>query len=347
MRNLAFAPYVRELVRLALPDVPSVSVVVPNYNYAHCLAERLYSIFDQTHPVEEIIVLDDASSDNSVNVIHDIAEERQRDLSLVINEVNSGSVFAQWEKAAEMASGDFVWIAEADDVSEPAFLSSMLSQMRSDPTIKIGFSDSKSIDTSGATVYESYKPYYASIEPNALTKTEIFDGKEFVERFLSVKNVILNVSSVLWRREALLNALKACRDDLPKYRMAGDWRIYLECLAAPGAKVAYVSQPLNIHRRHAESVTHSLKGQRHVDEISDIHNVVRRLFPQSNATSKLQIGYIEEVTKQLIGDTAKKNESQSSDKSGRLATKNRRPARKKQLVFRRGLARQTERSEGH
>ena len=139
--NFSFPEYVRDLLRLAVPTLPTISVAVPNYNYAHCLPERLYTIFDQNHPVEEIIVLDDCSSDDSIPVIMKLADERQRDLSLVINEQNSGSVFAQWAKAAEMATGEFLWIAEADDLSEPTFLSSLLALMKSDPDIALGFTD--------------------------------------------------------------------------------------------------------------------------------------------------------------------------------------------------------------
>ena len=67
--KFAFLDYVRDLVRLALPSLPTISVAVPNYNYAHCLPERLYTIFDQNRPVEEVIVLDDCSTDDSIPVI--------------------------------------------------------------------------------------------------------------------------------------------------------------------------------------------------------------------------------------------------------------------------------------
>ncbi|GLH76742.1 hypothetical protein SSBR45G_16500 [Bradyrhizobium sp. SSBR45G] len=296
-----FMEYVRDLVRLAVPKLPTVSVAVPNYNYAQCLPERLGTIFDQNHPVEEVIVLDDCSSDDSVNVIMKVAEERQRDLTLVLNEQNSGSVFAQWTKAAEMARGEFLWIAEADDLSEPSFLSSLLGLMKTDPSIAFGFTDSKSIDGEGAHVYESYKPYFASVEPGALSRTEVFDGPDFARRYLSVKNLILNVSSVLWRRDALLRALEACRRDLTDLRMAGDWRIYLECLAAPGAKIAYVADPLNVHRRHAASVTHSLKAQKHVDEIAAMHDAARTRFGLDDRGVSSQAVYLAEVTAQLMG----------------------------------------------
>ena len=76
------------------------------------------------------------------------------------------------------------------------------------------------------------------ITPGALSQTEVFEGPAFVRRFLSVKNTILNVSSVLWRRTSLLRCLEACRSELTQFRMAGDWRLYLECLDAPGAKIA-------------------------------------------------------------------------------------------------------------
>jgi glycosyltransferase involved in cell wall biosynthesis len=298
--RFAFAPYVRDLMRLALPQLPRVSVIVPNFNYAHCLRDRLNTIFDQTHPVEEIVILDDASTDGSIAAIEDSAEERERDVTLVINEVNSGSVFSQWARGAEMASGEFVWIAEADDLSEPPFLSRMIALMRTDPAIRFGFCDSRSIDADGAPVYASYKPYFATLETNALTRTEIFKGAEFITRFLSVKNTILNVSSVVWRRDALLAALAAGRRDLVQFRMAGDWRIYLECLAAPDAKIAYVADTLNVHRRHAQSVTHALKAQAHVDEIATVHAFIRERIKLPNAALALQSDYIEEVRSQLM-----------------------------------------------
>jgi glycosyltransferase involved in cell wall biosynthesis len=297
--NFAFSDYVRDLLRLAVPSLPTISVAVPNYNYAHCLPERLHTIFDQNHPVEEIIVLDDCSSDDSIPVIMKLADERQRDLTLVINEQNSGSVFAQWAKAAEMASGEFLWIAEADDLSEPTFLSSLLALMKGDPDIALGFTDSKSIDADGAHLYASYKPYFATIEPGALSRTEVFDGRDFVTRYLGVKNTILNVSSVLWRREALLRALEVCRDDLKGLRMAGDWRLYLEALAAPGARIAYVADPLNVHRRHAASVTHSLKAQKHIEEIDSMHRFARERLGFTNRETRAQAAYLEEVTAQL------------------------------------------------
>jgi len=173
--------------------------------------------------------------------------------------------------------------------------------MWADPSIRFGFCDSRSIDADGTPIYASYKPYIATLEPNALTRTEIFSGQEFVARFLAVKNTILNVSSVVWRRDALRAALAACRRDLAQFRMAGDWRVYLECLAAPDAKIAYLADPLNVHRRHAKSVTHALKAQKHVEEIAMVHAMIRERLKLPRAILNQQSDYIAEVKAQLTG----------------------------------------------
>ena len=143
----------------------------------------------------------------------------------------------------------------------------------------------------------------------------MFDGRDFVTRYLSVKNTILNVSSVLWRREALLRALEACRDDLKELRMAGDWRIYLEAWHAPGARIAYVADPLNVHRRHAASVTHSLKAQKHIEEIENMHRVARARFRLSKRETTSQAAYLEEVTAQLARRTAGGWKAEAGSKS--------------------------------
>jgi hypothetical protein len=83
--------------------------------------------------------------------------------------------------------------------------------------------------------------------------------------------------------------------------MAGDWRLYLHALQEPGAKIAYDARPLNVHRRHAESVTHALDAERHVSEIKRIHDVAAQRFTLPAAILRNQTTYREAVTLQLSG----------------------------------------------
>jgi glycosyltransferase involved in cell wall biosynthesis len=313
--RFTFKTYVARLLELAIPGLPSVSVAVPNYNYARHLPLRLGSIFTQSHPVQEIIVLDDASTDDSVTVIPALAAHWNREIRFVPNKTNSGSVFTQWRRAAELATGEFVWLAEADDASEPDFLTRALALLSSDSAIQFAFTDSRTIDAEGAAQWASYKPYYSTVVPGGLTQTEVFEAAAFVQRFLSVKNLILNVSSVVWRRDALLRALTVCETDLKTFRMAGDWRLYLEALALPGAKVAYEAEPLNVHRRHAKSVTHALDADRHVAEIARCHSVARQEFVLPEPVRAAQAAYVAEV-KQQLGAGGAKPEATAGQRKG-------------------------------
>lgn len=299
VERFAWRPYVRDLLSLAVPDLPSVSVAIPNYNYARYMPERLGSVFAQSLPVREVIVLDDCSTDDSLDVIKAVARRHGREIRLAPNETNSGSVFAQWRKAAEMAEGEFLWIAEADDLSDPDFLLRATAQMKADPAIAFAFTDSRTIHADGSAMWPDYKGYYATLGRDALQRSEVFGSSDFVRRFLAVKNLVLNVSAVVWRRQALLDALAACGEELRSFRMGGDWRLYLQALAAPGTRVAYDATPLNVHRRHAQSVTHALDAERHVTEIARCHDYARAAFPAAKEASQAQRDYLAEVAAQL------------------------------------------------
>lgn len=309
--KLDFGDYVRQLLRLALPQSPSISVAIPNYNYAKFLPGRLATVFQQQLPVDEILLLDDGSSDNSLEVVSRVASEWERSVTVLPNAINSGSPFAQWRKAAETAKGDFLWLAEADDLSEPTFLSAVVGAMQSDPAICIGFSDSRSIDSDGALLSDSYQDYYARHEPGALSSTQVFDGSTFARRYLSVRNLILNASAVVWRRAALLKALDACAGELRGLRMAGDWRLYLELLGMPGARIAYVAEPVNIHRRHSQSVTHALPAQVHLAEIAHCHQAAMK-FELPKKLVGAQKKYIAEIATQLLARCADEGASIST-----------------------------------
>ena len=101
---------------------PRVSVIVPNYRYAHYLEERIESIIGQTLKPHEIIFLDNASPDDSVEVVRRLARHSSVPIQIVVNEKNNGSTFLQWLKGLSLATGDLVWIAESDDSAHPCFL---------------------------------------------------------------------------------------------------------------------------------------------------------------------------------------------------------------------------------
>ncbi|MCS6897300.1 MAG: glycoside hydrolase family 99-like domain-containing protein [Nitrospira sp.] len=298
VQKYRFDAYVFGLLRCLDPRLVSVSALVPNYRYEPYIAQRLQSVFDQTYPLREVVVLDDASPDESVAVIRRTAETARRHISLHVNRTNSGSVFRQWRRGVELCQGEYIWIAEADDLAEPDFVAKLIARMAPAGSV-LGFTDSRQIDEHGVLLGETYRPYMNDIEPGAFEHAFDMDGQQFLRRFLAVKNVILNVSGVIFRRDALLDAFTSVGDNLLTYRVAGDWRLYAEICARPGARVSYLPEPLNSHRRHNVSVTHALDIEKHLDEIAGMHRLLASLVKIDKTTQHKQALHLEQCREWL------------------------------------------------
>src|SRR5665811_2252292 len=118
--------------------MPKVSVIVPNFNHAKYLLERLESIYGQTYGNTEVILLDDCSSDDSVAVLRDYAERYPDKTICRFNEENSGGVFHQWKKGLELATGELVWIAESDDYCSANLLEELVRSFQN-PAVMLAF----------------------------------------------------------------------------------------------------------------------------------------------------------------------------------------------------------------
>lgn len=295
--RFAFDLYAFDLAQRLHPGLRSVSVIVPNYNYARYVEERLRSVFAQTLPVLEVLFLDDGSSDDSIEIAKRAAEAAGREISVLSSERNSGNAFAQWAKGLSAARGELVWIAEADDVAAPEFLE-RLCRFFEDPALAFAFCDSRIMDEHGAIQRASYKDYYAKLHPEALKADMVDDARAFAATYLSQRNLILNASAVLWRRERLVALLAAEQAQLRGYRLAGDWYLYSAACAA-GGRVGYCASPLNTHRRHAAGVTQRLAPEAHVEEVRRMHAYVNTTFGADAERLRHQVEYVRELQAQL------------------------------------------------
>lgn len=268
--ELSFRHYLFDLMALAGHPMPRVSVVVPNYKYEKYISQRLETVVKQTCPIFELIVLDDCSPDNSVAVIKDFLLSCEAPHRLEINEQNSGSVFRQWQKGVELARGDLVWIAEADDLAEPEFLERLV-PFFNDPDVVLAYTQSKQIDENDNLLANDYLAYTNDIG-DYWREGYVIAGEEEIKRALCIKNTIPNVSGVLFRRSTLASTLAKVAADMIKNKVAGDWVLYLH-LAAAG-KLAYHAASLNHHRRHVNSVT---KVNNHLCEVIGIQKLAAKL----------------------------------------------------------------------
>lgn len=289
--------YCFDLLKLLHPKLKKISVAVPNFNYAQYMEQRLSSIYSQNYPVFEVSLLDDNSDDDSIIVAEQYSQRLGRSLSIIRNVTNSGSVFSQWNRAARISRGEVLWIAEADDSAHNAFLNTLVESM--DPGTEMVFCDSAQIGANGEHVSKSYQRYLAKVHPRLYTQNFKQSGADFCAQSLSVRNVVMNVSSVLWSKDKLLSSLEGLGKELEEYELVGDWRLYLDLLNHQGVSVAYVAESLNVHRRHNSSVTGVIDSQQHVDEIKRMHAIVLQNLSVNAEVETLMVDYIEELNSQF------------------------------------------------
>jgi SAM-dependent methyltransferase len=288
----AFRSYLFDILDFLGRVHPRVSVVVPNYNYAHHIVARLQSIADQTVPIFELIILDDASGDGSVDVICAWLEKNNIEARVIVNDRNSGCVTRQWAKGVAEARGEYVWIAEADDLCSPELLKTLLLPVRNEDVV-LSYCESRQIDEHGTITAPDYHEYTKDVSKTRWKQAYIRDGSDEIVNALAIKNTIPNVSAVLFRREALAAVLCEKLESIAGYRQAGDWYVYLEVLER--GKVAFNPASCNSHRRHAASVVGSVAKSALLEEIAGMQRLAadRHALPERTARNARR--YIEEL----------------------------------------------------
>lgn len=272
----SFRGYVMDLLALGPQPIPRVSVIVPNYNYARYARERLASITGQRLPVYEIIVLDDASTDGSLNTLQALRPEVHPEPLIVPNATNSGSVFRQWMRGVAMARGDYIWIAEADDLAKPDLLERIVRRMETYPDVVLGYTQSEQIDENGLVTAGNYLDYTDELNTSYWTENRVSDGHVEVASGLAIKNTVPNVSAVVFRAKPLRDTLEKHIEDIASYRIAGDWLVYL--LLLQKGRLVFEARPCNQHRRHSTSVTLGSNNQGHYDEVVRIQRAAQAMF---------------------------------------------------------------------
>jgi glycosyltransferase involved in cell wall biosynthesis len=222
-------------------QVPKVSVIVPCYQHAAFLRERMESIFAQTFQDFEVILLDDASTDGSADILKEYRSD-PRVSHLVIEQKNSGSACAQWRKGMGLARGELIWIAESDDSCEREFLSELVPMI----TGKVGsaYCRSQRIDEKGRPAGDWYWP--DGLDPKLWKKDFVHQGIHLLQRAMVYRNVVPNASACIFRKD-----LVRWNDRILTMRFAGDWIFWAELMSR--CDVSYTAQRLSSFRKHGNS----------------------------------------------------------------------------------------------
>lgn len=252
---------------------PLVSVIIPNYNHAAFLKQRINSVLSQTYKNYEIIILDDNSKDNSIDIIKQY-ESNEHVSHIIINAQNSGSPFIQWQKGIKLAKGEIIWIAESDDACERELLETLINEFNKDEDCVLAFCKSIKIDTNGNRIGEAGMKTYLHI-----------DGKSFFDKYLYRYCFINNASSAVFRKD-VLGKIDWRHTN---FKGSGDWILWIEISRC--GNVAYINQPLNYFRIHGtNTTTQQLYSGKNEAEAIEVYRFMK---------DKRYIGYFKELRERI------------------------------------------------
>ena len=199
------------------PDEPSVSIVIPCYNYGRFLAEAITSALEQSHVPLEVIVIDDGSTDSSSQIALQFVPAVK-----LLTQANEG-VLAVVNRGLREAKGEYVTFLSADDAFRPTYVEALLAALLRHP---------------GASYAYSAMEYFGAREG-------VFRAHPFSPAVLLARNFV-NGSALMRRSDAL-----AVGGFNPRFEAIGweDWDFWLRMLESGRWGVA-VPDALLRYRQH-------------------------------------------------------------------------------------------------
>ncbi|MBW4602985.1 MAG: glycosyltransferase [Calothrix sp. FI2-JRJ7] len=188
--------------------LPTISIIIPAYNAERTILETIVSVQEQTFSNFELIVVDDGSTDRTLELLHNVKDER-----LKIFSYENGGVCVARNRGISHANGEFIAFLDADDLWTPDKLELQLAALQQHSEAGVAYSWTYFMDEQG----ESLSPG----EP------AFFEGNVYAE--LLINNFLANGSNPLIRRQAIESigefdtTLKACEDWDYWLRLAACW----------------------------------------------------------------------------------------------------------------------------
>ena len=220
-----------------------VSIVVASYNHREFLEQRIQSLLSQSYTDFEIIIIDDASTDSSPEVLRRF--ENHPKVQILELMENMGWVKVS-NLGADMASGEFIIFGNCDDYSDPNQVTELVKAMGEYPTAGLAFSRSNIVDNQGLLLGNDYETRGVRFRRKCRFDTLI--SKELMTSYLFHSIVIPNLSAAIFRK-SVFNEVGKFSEEI---EIAADWEIFFRI--AERYDVAYLAESLNNFRSHDESI---------------------------------------------------------------------------------------------
>jgi glycosyltransferase involved in cell wall biosynthesis len=218
-----------------------IDVIVPCYNYGHFLDRCVGSVLGQERADVRVLIIDDASPDNTAEVAAALARQDPR-VTVIRHSTNKGHI-STYNEGIEWASADYMLLLSADDYLLPGALSRAANLMDAHPDVGLTFGNVIELIDNGNEV-----PIKSVIEPTNDPDKRILEGRELIELFGAEGNQVATCSAVV--RTELQKRLGGYREEL---HHAGDVEMWLRFAAH--AAVGFIFAYQGVYRRHSTNMS--------------------------------------------------------------------------------------------
>lgn len=178
------------------PRRPTLSVLLCNYNYAGCVGNAIEAMLGQSRPPDDLVIVEDGSTDDSAAVIERYARENPKVIRFVRNPRNLG-LGASLGRGLSMITADWVYCAASDDVVKPGFFEKAMAMAERHPEVGIVFGRMLVSVADGPEHMQDELPEWR--EPQLVTPRRFLD--EYLRRAPGLHSL---TSATIWRREPFL-----------------------------------------------------------------------------------------------------------------------------------------------
>lgn len=216
---------------------------MPCYRYGHFLKECVESVLTQTGPCARVLIIDDASPDNTAEVATELARSTPP-ITFVRHNVNQGHI-ATYNEGIEWTSSDYLLLLSADDYLLPGALQRAVALMDRHPAVAFAFGNAIELYPNGST--RATKCF------GCRNSERVLSGMEFIT-LSGAKNIVPTPTAVV--RTQIQKKVGGYRADLPH---SGDMEMWLRL--AVHADVGFIGAPQAVYRRHSANMSHFYTAQ--------------------------------------------------------------------------------------
>ncbi len=252
---------------------PVVSVIMANFNGARYLDSAIGSLMKQTLSAWELIFVDDASTDDSVTMAHEVAKGDSR-IKIIARRENRGPGAAR-NAALEVAQGEWIAVFDSDDMMAPRRLETLLDRASSDQAAIVA--DNLLLFSDATRKRSPHLSNTLGNSPHWITLADLIESDCLYSRTPNLGYLKPMIKASLIRQFRLR---------YEEQLRIGEDSFFLASLLANGQRMRFEPKPLYLYRKHPSSISHRMNAD-HIYALMEAHERFRKQVPLNDRETKL------------------------------------------------------------